>query len=101
MKIPAISIFLATATAVSLPAQIGNGQLEKRGDCGVCVTLYTPPTAQRWAHPIPYEYGGLTTRGIISGCDLWVDRKSTDCTKWTVWTKGTCGQVTEQHTCDL
>ncbi|CAA9960343.1 hypothetical protein PTMSG1_03747 [Pyrenophora teres f. maculata] len=104
MKIPVILVFLGTASAVSLPALNsdvqGDALLGKRADCNVCVTTINEGSTTVWDRSIPYDQGGLTSRGIYTGCDAMIDRKrSTRCSDWSVSTRGACGTVTKQQTC--
>ncbi|KAK1856518.1 hypothetical protein CCHR01_00897 [Colletotrichum chrysophilum] len=105
MKLLTLFSCVAAATAAVAPrhdAEPAESNLQSRGaSCNVCVTTVKGSSTTIWGpFPFPYDHGGQTSRGIYVGCDVHIDRKrTTDCSQWSVWTKGTCGQVTKQQTC--
>ncbi|KAF4872591.1 hypothetical protein CGCSCA1_v008372 [Colletotrichum siamense] len=105
MKLLTLFSCVAAATAAVTPrhnAEPAESNLQSRGaSCNVCVTTIKGSSTTIWGpFPFPYDHGGQTSRGIYVGCDVHIDRKrTTDCSQWSVWTKGTCGQVTKQQTC--
>nr|QOE88847.1 putative avirulence effector protein [Fusarium oxysporum f. sp. apii] len=105
MKLYDLLVFTTAASGALVPVQNGEllegTSLSRRASCDVCVTTVKGQSTTTWGpFPIPYDQGGQTSRGIYVGCDVHIDRKrTTNCQQWSVWTSGTCGQVTKQQTC--